>query len=136
MSREFIDAIASGDNLDAENEFKDSISAKVGDVLEIRRKELSQTFVGDNEVVEEKDDKVTSTGFTVAQEKDRWEKRNKLAADKAAADAAALYPTSRTPSAKRPPSPGKKLWWEKGGSGIVPGKKRPSTPNTDEHGGP
>ena len=49
MSREFIDAIASGDNLDAENEFKDSISSKVGDVLEIRRKELSQTFAGNDE---------------------------------------------------------------------------------------
>ena len=49
MSREFIDAIASGDNLDAENEFKDSISSKVGDVLYIRRKELSQTFAGNDE---------------------------------------------------------------------------------------
>ena len=52
MSREFIDAIASGDNLDAENEFNNSISSKVGDALEIRRKEISQTFAGNDEVVE------------------------------------------------------------------------------------
>ena len=53
MSREFIDAIASGNNLEAEDEFKSSISSKVGDSLEIRRKEISQTFAGNNEVVEE-----------------------------------------------------------------------------------
>ena len=50
MSREFIDAIASGDNLEAEEEFNNSISSKVGDALEVRRKELSQNFVGNNEV--------------------------------------------------------------------------------------
>ncbi len=53
MSREFIDAIASGNNLGAEDEFKSSISSKVGDALEIRRKELSQTFAGNDKVVEE-----------------------------------------------------------------------------------
>ena len=45
MSREFIDAIASGDNLEAEDEFKNSISSKVGDALEFRRKEISANFV-------------------------------------------------------------------------------------------
>ena len=45
MSREFVDSIASGDNLDAEKAFKDSISNKVGDALEIKRKEISKTFV-------------------------------------------------------------------------------------------
>ena len=49
MSREFIDAIASGNNLEAEDEFNNSISSKVGDALEVRRKELSQNFVGNNE---------------------------------------------------------------------------------------
>jgi hypothetical protein len=49
MSREFIDAIASGNNLEAEDEFKNSISSKVGDALEFRRKELSQNFAGNNE---------------------------------------------------------------------------------------
>jgi len=52
MSREFIDAIASGNNLEAEDEFKNSISSKVGDALEFRRKELSQNFAGNNEVDE------------------------------------------------------------------------------------
>ena len=53
MSREFIDAIASGNKLEAEDEFKNSISSKVGDALESRRKDISQTFAGNNEVVEE-----------------------------------------------------------------------------------
>ena len=45
MSREFVDSIASGDNLDAEKTFKDSMTNKVGDALEIKRKEISKTFV-------------------------------------------------------------------------------------------
>ena len=45
MSREFVDSIASGDNLDAERAFKDSMTNKVGDALEIKRKEMSKTFV-------------------------------------------------------------------------------------------
>ena len=40
-----IDALASSDNLGAENAFNDAISAKVGAALENRRKELSGTFV-------------------------------------------------------------------------------------------
>ena len=45
MSREFVDSITSGDNLDAEKAFKDSMTNKIGDALEVRRKELSKTFV-------------------------------------------------------------------------------------------
>ena len=45
MSREFVDSIASGSNLDAEKAFKDSMANKVGDSLEIKRKEISKTFV-------------------------------------------------------------------------------------------
>ena len=45
MSREFVDSIASGDNLDAEKAFKNSMTNKVGDTLEIKRKEISKTFV-------------------------------------------------------------------------------------------
>ena len=45
MSREFVDSIASGDNLDAEKAFKDSMTNKVGDALEVKRKEMSKTFV-------------------------------------------------------------------------------------------
>jgi hypothetical protein len=45
MSREFVDSIESGDNLEAEKAFKDSMTNKVGDSLEIKRKEISKTFV-------------------------------------------------------------------------------------------
>ena len=45
MSREFVDSIASGDNLDAEKAFKDAMTNKVGDALEVKRKEMSKTFV-------------------------------------------------------------------------------------------
>ena len=54
MSREFVDSIASGDNLDAEQAFKNSMTNKVGDALEIKRKEISKTFVA------------SPTGFAVA----------------------------------------------------------------------
>ena len=46
MSREFIDAIELGKNLEAENAFKTAITAKVGDSLENKRKEISKSFVG------------------------------------------------------------------------------------------
>ena len=55
MSREFIDAIASGDNLEAEDEFNNSISSKVGGMLEFRRKEIAQNFAGNDEVAETDD---------------------------------------------------------------------------------
>ena len=45
MSREFVDSVASGNNLEAERAFKDSVASKVGDALEVKRKELSKTFV-------------------------------------------------------------------------------------------
>ena len=45
MSREFVDSISTGDNLEAEKAFKDSVTNKVGDALEVKRKELSKTFV-------------------------------------------------------------------------------------------
>ena len=45
MSREFVDAIAIGNNIGAEEVFKTSVSTKVGDALEIKRKELANTFV-------------------------------------------------------------------------------------------
>ena len=58
MTREIIDAIASGDNLDAENEFKSAISQKVGDALEIRRREVANTMVTQHipEVEEDEED--------------------------------------------------------------------------------
>ena len=45
MSREFVDSVALGNNVGAEKAFKDSIANKVGDALEVKRKEISKTFV-------------------------------------------------------------------------------------------
>ena len=45
MSREFVDSIVSGNNIEAETVFKYSIATKVGDALEVKRKELSANFV-------------------------------------------------------------------------------------------
>ena len=45
MSREFVDSIVSGNNIEAETAFKKSIATKVGDALEVKRKELSANFV-------------------------------------------------------------------------------------------
>ena len=59
MSREFVDSIASGNNLSAEKAFKDSIANKVGDALETKRKEVSKTFVA------------SPTGYAVANTTDK-----------------------------------------------------------------
>ena len=45
MTREFVDAVASGNNVEAEKVFKSTISEKVGDALEVKRKEISKAFV-------------------------------------------------------------------------------------------
>ena len=55
MSREFVDSVAVGNNIEAETKFKNSISTKVGDALEIKRKEYSKTFVS-NVSTEEADE--------------------------------------------------------------------------------
>ena len=60
MTRKIIDAIASGDNLDAENEFKSAISQKVGDALEIRRREVANTMVTQHIPEVEEDEEVQS----------------------------------------------------------------------------
>ena len=57
MSREFVDAIVDGNNIGAEEVFKTSMGAKVGDALELRRKDLANTFVKTMSVeTEESDD--------------------------------------------------------------------------------
>jgi len=57
MSREFVDAIVDGNNIGAEEVFKTSIGTKVGDALELRRKDLANTFVKTMSVeTEESDD--------------------------------------------------------------------------------
>ena len=45
MSKEFVDSIATGDNLGAEKAFSISMATKVGDTLEVKRRELANTFV-------------------------------------------------------------------------------------------
>tara|TARA_B100000927_G_scaffold281619_1_gene267356 strand:+ start:596 stop:772 length:177 start_codon:yes stop_codon:yes gene_type:complete len=45
MSREIINALANNDNLQAENEFKTAISQRVGDALELKRKEVAGSMI-------------------------------------------------------------------------------------------
>tara|TARA_Y100000114_G_scaffold149811_1_gene164477 strand:+ start:65 stop:262 length:198 start_codon:yes stop_codon:yes gene_type:complete len=45
MTKEIVDAIASGDNLSAETQFKTTMSTRVGDALELKRKDVAQTMV-------------------------------------------------------------------------------------------
>ena len=62
MSKDIIDAIASGDNLGAESQFKSAIQQKVGDALEKRREEVANTMVTQHiPEVEENEEEVPST---------------------------------------------------------------------------
>ena len=45
MTKEIIDAIASGDNLGAETHFKDAMQTRVADELELKRKDVAATMV-------------------------------------------------------------------------------------------
>ena len=45
MSKEFVNAIISDNNIEAERAFNDSISRKVGRALETKRREISQSIV-------------------------------------------------------------------------------------------
>ena len=45
MSKEFVKSVISDNNIGAEKAFNDSISAKVGQALETKRKEISQSIV-------------------------------------------------------------------------------------------
>ena len=58
MSKEFVDAVAAGNNIEAEKVFTQSMASKVGDTLEVKRKELSNTFVKSVELETEEDDEV------------------------------------------------------------------------------
>ena len=44
-TKDIIDALSDGDNLGAETAFKDTISSKVADALETKRKEVANIFV-------------------------------------------------------------------------------------------
>jgi len=45
MSREFVDAVISGNNVEAEKAFSTSMSTRGGDALEVKRKEISANYV-------------------------------------------------------------------------------------------
>ena len=55
-SKDFVDALARGNNLDAEDAFKSAVGQKVQDTLENKRKELAKGFVN-NHIPEPEDDK-------------------------------------------------------------------------------
>ena len=44
-SKDFVDALARGSNLDAEDAFKNAVGQKVQDKLETKRQEVAKTFV-------------------------------------------------------------------------------------------
>ena len=45
MSKDIIDALAKGDNVNAETAFKDVMTDRVASALETKRKEVAGTFV-------------------------------------------------------------------------------------------
>ena len=55
-SKDFVDALARGSNLDAEDAFKNAVGQKVQDKLETKRQELAKGFVN-NHIPEPEDDK-------------------------------------------------------------------------------
>ena len=55
MSKEFVDAIVGGNNLEAEKAFSITMANRVGDALEVKRKELANTFVKSDYVDQEAD---------------------------------------------------------------------------------
>ena len=44
-SEDFVNAMKQGNNLEAENAFKTAMQSKVGDALEVKRKEIANNFV-------------------------------------------------------------------------------------------
>ena len=47
-SKDFVDALARGSNLDAEDAFKNAVGQKVQDKLETKRQELAKGFVNNH----------------------------------------------------------------------------------------
>ena len=45
MSNEFVDALYNGKNLEAEDAFKSAMQDKVGQALEVKRREVANNFV-------------------------------------------------------------------------------------------
>ena len=55
MSREFVDAIADGNTMEEEKFCTQGMARKVGNTLEVKRKELSSTFVKSMSVSKEEE---------------------------------------------------------------------------------
>ena len=55
MTKEFVDAIVTGNNLEAEKAFSITMADRVGNALEVKRKELANTFVKSSYVDQEAD---------------------------------------------------------------------------------
>ena len=55
MTKEFVDAIVSGNNLEAEKAFSITMADRVGNALEVKRKELANTFVKSSYLDQEAD---------------------------------------------------------------------------------
>ena len=55
-SKDFVDALARGSNLDAEDAFKSAVGEKVANKLETKRQELAKGFVNKH-IPEPEDDK-------------------------------------------------------------------------------
>ena len=51
--KSFINNVQNNNNVDAGQDFKDAIRAKVGDALEVKRKEIANNFVKNNVTKEE-----------------------------------------------------------------------------------
>ena len=56
MSKEFVDAIITDNNLEAETSFKNAMATKVGGALENKRQELAKDFVKTQVEVENESD--------------------------------------------------------------------------------
>jgi|TARA_B110000503_G_scaffold112401_1_gene168444 hypothetical protein len=55
MSKEFVDALVNSNNIEAEKAFSITMAARVGDALEVKRRELANTFVKSSYVDNESD---------------------------------------------------------------------------------
>ena len=55
-SKEFVDAISNGSNLEAEDAFKSAMSQRIGDALENKRKEFSKGYAQTVPATEEGND--------------------------------------------------------------------------------
>ena len=55
-SKEFVDALSNGSNLEAEDAFKSAMSQKIGNALENKRREISKSYAQTVPATEEGND--------------------------------------------------------------------------------